>query len=173
MPDDSLDEEPMGSEEKEQIWNNYLITERMSFLDSCRVEIGYEYEVNRQEWDYLFERDWILMEERLKCGIGVSNRIKKIMGLDFFKKTEIVMDDIESAIENIEVYHTEGGNDLRIYTYEDFIMLSNQGIFRDDVFIIDPQRKWKKKVKEKLIEYGYSSIEIINIAGGIYFVVEG
>ena len=60
MPDDSLDEEPMGSEEKEQIWNNYLITERMSFLDSCRVEIGYEYEVNRQEWDYLFERDWII-----------------------------------------------------------------------------------------------------------------
>jgi hypothetical protein len=74
-------------------------------------------------------------------------------------------------IEEIETYQTEEET-LRIYTYEDFIMLSNQGIFRDETFIIDPQRKWKKKVRESIIEYGYSHIEIIQILGGVYFVVK-
>lgn len=160
----------ISDEEKFHIWSNFIVGERLTYIEGCKRDIGYEYEANRKDWDYLFERDWVLIEERLRSGIGVPKHIREVMGDDYFKRVEIVDTNIESMIEEIETYQTEEET-LRIYTYEDFIMLSNQGIFRDETFIIDPQRKWKKKVKESIIDYGYSQIEIIEIAGGVYFVV--
>ena len=145
--------------------------ERLTYIEGCKRDIGYEYDANRKDWDYLFERDWVLIEERLRSGIGVPKHIREMMGDDYFKRVEIVDTNIQSMIEEIETYQKDETT-LRIYTYEDFIMLSNQGIFRDETFIIDPQRRWKKKVKESIIDYGYYKIEIIEIAGGVYFVVE-
>ena len=50
-------------------------------------------------------------------------------------------------------------------------MLSNQGIFRDNIFILDPQRKWRKKVEDVVSSYGYTNIERIQIRGVNYLVV--
>ena len=47
--------------------------------------------------------------------------------------------------ENLESEVVGENRSLTIYTFEDFLMLSNQGIFRDNVFILDPQRKWRKR----------------------------
>jgi len=52
-------------------------------------------------------------------------------------------------------------------------MLSNQGIFRDKVFLIDPQRKWKKKVIQILTQYGYNEFDEMRIKGEKYIVVTG
>tara|TARA_Y100000389_G_scaffold62597_1_gene58691 strand:- start:41233 stop:41739 length:507 start_codon:yes stop_codon:yes gene_type:complete len=164
------DEVEVSNEEKFHIWSNFIVGERLTYIEGCKRDIGYEYEANRKDWDYLFERDWVLMEERLRSGIGVPKHIRDLIGNEYFKRVEIVDTNIESMLEEVETYQKEEET-LRIYTYEDFIMLSNQGIFRDEIFIIDPQRRWKKKVKESIIDYGFSQIEIIEIAGGVYFVV--
>lgn len=164
------DEVEVSNEEKFHIWSNFIVGERLTYIEGCKRDIGYEYEANRKDWDYLFERDWVLIEERLRSGIGVPKHIRDLIGNEYFKRVEIVDTNIESMLEEVETYQKEEET-LRIYTYEDFIMLSNQGIFRDEIFIIDPQRRWKKKVKESIIDYGFSQIEIIEIAGGVYFVV--
>jgi hypothetical protein len=164
------DEVEVSNEEKFHIWSNFIVGERLTYIEGCKRDIGYEYEANRKDWDYLFERDWVLIEERLRSGIGVPKHIRDLMGNEYFKRVEIVDTNIESMLEEVETYQKEEET-LRIYTYEDFIMLSNQGIFRDEIFIIDPQRRWKKKVKESIMDYGFSQIEIIEIAGGVYFVV--
>ena len=164
------DEVEVSNEEKFHIWSNFIVGERLTYIEGCKRDIGYEYEANRKDWDYLFERDWVLIEERLRAGIGVPKHIRDLMGNEYFKRVEIVDTNIESMLEEVETYQKEEET-LRIYTYEDFIMLSNQGIFRDEIFIIDPQRRWKKKVKESIMDYGFSQIEIIEIAGGVYFVV--
>lgn len=164
------DEVEVSNEEKFHIWSNFIVGERLTYIEGCKRDIGYEYEANRKDWDYLFERDWVLIEERLRSGIGVPKHIRDLMGDEYFKRVEIVDTNIESMLEEVETYQKEEET-LRIYTYEDFIMLSNQGIFRDEIFIIDPQRRWKKKVKESIMDYGFSQIEIIEIAGGVYFVV--
>jgi hypothetical protein len=164
------DEVEVSNEEKFHIWSNFIVGERLTYIEGCKRDIGYEYDANRKDWDYLFERDWVLIEERLRSGIGVPKHIRQTMGDEYFKRVEIVDTNIESMLEEVETYQKEEET-LRIYTYEDFIMLSNQGIFRDEIFIIDPQRRWKKKVKESIMDYGFSKIEIIEIAGGVYFVV--
>lgn len=164
------DEVEVSNEEKFHIWSNFIVGERLTYIEGCKRDIGYEYEANRKDWDYLFERDWVLIEERLRSGIGVPKHIRDLIGDEYFKRVEIVDTNIESMLEEVETYQKEEET-LRIYTYEDFIMLSNQGIFRDEIFIIDPQRRWKKKVKESIMDYGFSQIEIIEIAGGVYFVV--
>jgi len=60
---------------------------------------------------------------------------------------------------------------LTIYTFEDFLMLSNQGIFRDNDFILDPQSKWKRKVAKTMADYGYEKMENLTIRGEKYYVI--
>ena len=47
---------------------------------------------------------------------------------------------------------------LKIFTIHDFVMLSNQGIFRETKFLIDKQRKWEKKTIEEVELHGYTHI---------------
>ncbi len=67
----------------------------------------------------------------------------------------------------------DSNNSYYIYPIEDFIMLFNQGIFRDKVFLIDPQRKWRKKVEEIMNTYGFNTIEWMTIRGDNYLFVQG
>jgi len=164
-------EDKIGEDDRLTIWDNYIFTKRQNFLLENKRHIGLEYDNNKLQWDMIFEREWVIIEERLNAGIGVEIDMRRKMGEGFFKKNKPLDDDIALMYDAMDEEQIDEDTKLRIYTFEDFNLLSNQGIFRDEVFIIDPQRKWKKKVKEALISYGYNDIERIEIKGGLYFVV--
>ena len=151
-------------------WQNYLLSSRQSYLIDRGNSLGNEYFSSKQEWDIICEREWAVVEERRNVGIGVDDEIISILGKDFFKNQEELLDELRATME-LEEYDMGENNTLTIYTFEDFIMLSNQGIFRDEIFLIDPQRKWKKKVKNILSQYGYNTIEYMLIRGENYLVV--
>ena len=58
---------------------------------------------------------------------------------------------IESEFQQYEI----GSETVNVYTISDFMMLSNQGIFRDEIFLIDKERRWEKKTVKQVEEYGY------------------
>ena len=51
---------------------------------------------------------------------------------------------------------------LNLYSYSDFTMLHNQGIFRSELFFIDRTGNWTKKVIKEMNTYGYEYLKTIN-----------
>ena len=151
-------------------WQNYVLASRQSYMMERQQAMGAEYYSRPQDWNSIFEREWAIIEERMNAGIGVDNEVIEIFGEDFFQSKEEMMAELKTIYPNQEI-EDEEGNRLVIYSFEDFIMLSNQGIFRDNIFLIDPQRKWRKKVEEVLKQYGYFDIERMIIRGEKYLVV--
>ena len=91
-------------------------------------------------------------------------------GDGFFKSQDELMAEVKELTNQLETM-TYKEKQVTIYTYEDFNMLSNQGIFREDYFILDPQRKWKKNINEELRAYGYAVIETLHIEGEKYVFI--
>ena len=112
-----------------------LLRNRYSaFIEQRRRSLGPEYYSNKNFWDRMWEQEWINLEE-----------VKTIENLE--------------EIEVVPINHptiTLGDETLTIYSYSDFNMLHNQGIFRELKFIIDHTGKWKKNVVKELYDYGYS-----------------
>jgi len=112
-----------------------LLRNRYSaFIEQRRRSLGPEYYSNKNFWDRMWEQEWINLEE-----------VKTIENLE--------------EIEVIPINHPTIkilGETLTIYSYSDFNMLHNQGIFRELEFIIDHTGKWKKNVVKELNDYGYS-----------------
>jgi len=152
-------------------WQSYLLAKRQGYIIDRQRNLGSEYFTNSKQWDTIFSREWAALEERLNCGIGVDEDIMENFGEDFFQARESMLQEIDELYAELKDTHERKGDKLTIYTYEDFLMLSNQGIFRDKVFILDPQRKWRKVVEKKLREYGYDDIERIVIQEVNYLVV--
>ena len=48
---------------------------------------------------------------------------------------------------------------LNLYSYSDFTMLHNQGIFRSMIFFIDRTGNWTKKVVKEMKTYGYEYLQ--------------
>lgn len=113
--------------------------------------MGAEYDSQKQRWDAIIEREWLIFSETLRGGDDVSIAIRQQMGDDFFTR-QLTEDLIDYDFEKFQV----GRQTLTLYHIEDFIMLANQGIFRDVVFLIDKGRRWEKKVLKGLEEYGYT-----------------
>lgn len=113
--------------------------------------MGAEYDSQKQRWDAIIEREWLIFSETLRGGDDVSIAIRQQMGDDFFTR-QLTEDPIDYDFEKFQV----GRQTLTLYHIEDFIMLANQGIFRDVVFLIDKGRRWEKKVLKGLEEYGYT-----------------
>lgn len=153
-------------------WQKYVLASRQSYLMERQQSIGLEYFSNSVQWDSIFEREWSIIEERMNAGIGVPNEIMELYGLDFFRDKEALLEEIQQMMPH-EKEQVESGDSFYIYPIEDFVMLFNQGIFRDKVFLIDPQRKWRKKVEEIMNTYGYQEIEWMTIRGDNYLFVQG
>lgn len=153
-------------------WQSYLLAKRQGYMVDRQRAMGSEYFTDTNQWDVIFSREWAALEERMNAGIGVDEDILEEFGQDFFQIRDTLLDEIEVLYAEIEDKHDDGESQLTIYTYEDFLMLSNQGIFRDKVFILDPQRKWRKSVEKTLSDYGYNKVERILIQGVNYLVVE-
>tara|TARA_R110000824_G_scaffold190510_1_gene372055 strand:+ start:1023 stop:1577 length:555 start_codon:yes stop_codon:yes gene_type:complete len=152
-------------------WQSYVFSRRQEYFSGRQRSLGAEYHFSPQQWDNVFEREWTVMEERLKAGIGVDTFLLDDLGSDFFVENDALLQEIADLESELDMEETEEGNTLVVYTLEDFVMLSNQGIFRDSVFILDPQRKWRKKVENLVRSYGYDSIERIKIREVNYLVV--
>ena len=151
-------------------WQEFLLASRQSYFIDRQQILGPEYHAKSKEWDAIFEREWAIVEERMNAGIGVDTSVLALYDLDFFKDKSKLMAEIESTMDN-EHLDVGYGKPLQVYSFEDFIMLSNQGIFRDSIFLIDPQRKWRKKVEEILSQYGYNNVEWMAVRGENYLVV--
>ncbi len=139
-----------------EIWQDYLITRKIQYMQAYRQTIGREYDSNSRHWDNLAEREWKVIEENLHTGFGVTEAIKRQLGEDFFERklAEMEINIVSHEVEQVN-YET---NSIPCYTISDFIMLSNQGIFREDVFGIDKERRWEKKCISEVQEHGYEKI---------------
>ena len=152
-------------------WQTYLLSRRQGYIFDRRKSMGPEYHFNPAQWDMVFEREWMVMEERLNAGLGVDTFILDDLGSDFFIENDSLLEEIAALETEFDGEELESGDKLVVYTLEDFVMLSNQGIFRDSIFILDPQRKWRKKVETLVRSYGYEQIERITIGEVNYLVV--
>jgi hypothetical protein len=154
-----------------QDWELYLLSRKQNYIFDRVINIGLEYQDNKLMWDNIFEMEWVIMEERLNAGLGVEQDILNKFGEDFFKSKDELLNEVKEITEGLDSMDYKDNNNITIYTFEDFNLLSNQGIFRDSVFILNPQRKWKKKVVSCLRDYGYRVVEVINMGGEKYFFV--
>ncbi len=112
-----------------------LLRNRYSaFIEQRRRSLGPEYYSNKNFWDRMWEQEWVNLEE-----------VKTIENLEEIEVVPINHPTIKIDDET-----------LTIYSYSDFNMLHNQGIFRELKFIIDHTGKWKKNVIKELSDYGYS-----------------
>ena len=152
-------------------WNAYILARRQAYLFERQKVLGSEYYSNPIQWDNILDREWRVMEERLNSGIGLDKDILEEFGVDFFTAKEDLFNEMEEMTESLDSEYVGESEKLLIYTFEDFLMLSNQGIFRDNIFILDPQRKWRKKVEDVVSSYGYTNIVRIQIRGVNYLVV--
>ncbi len=152
-------------------WQSYLMASRQSYFLDRQQTLGSEYFSNTTSWDVVFEREWSIIAERMNSGIGIDDEVLEIFGEDFFKDKEELMQEYDDYFHELAKVDLGDSNNLLIYTFEDFLMLSNQGIFRDEIFLLDPERKWRKKVEEVVKSYGYGTIERITIEGENYLVV--
>ena len=168
IPESVSEMETIGS------WNSYILSRREAFFAERKAVIGREYDSNKRSWDSIIETEWMVMEERLNGGLGVEREMESLMGVGFFKNHQELLDEIKeitSHLEQTEVVLKDERKMLTIYTFEDFLMLSNQGIFREEMFILDPQSRWKRKVANTLKEYGYDKVQTLMIEEGKYYVI--
>ena len=104
-----------------QLWLEYLSSKRNDYLKDRRINLGMEYDANKQRWDAIIERDWEMMAERLAAGIGVEDPIKQQMGEDFFERK--LMEQLEDVHQVASEFH-EIEYKEKLYPfvyYEDFI----------------------------------------------------
>ena len=156
----------------EEVWATYLINRKTDYLISYRQDIGIECNSNAAWWDSLAEREWLVIQERLSAGFGVTQAMKQQLGEDFFERKLL---EEHTIVDTEFVEYDIGGEIHKLYTISDFLMLSNQGIFRDTSFLIDKERKWEKKTIKQVEEYGYihAGFYPTNEAAYIIFVTEG
>ena len=109
----------------EEIWAAYVLSRKNDYLASYRSDIGREYNSNSAWWDSLAEREWEVIEERLRAGFGVEQALKAQLGEDFFER-QLLADhnpvDTEFAEYEIE------GETHKLYTISDFLREGSSSI---------------------------------------------
>ena len=82
---------------------------------------------------------------------------KRALGTEYYSAKQFWdrMWDAEWTSLNYE------GVELTLYSFDDFSLLHNQGIFRELKFIIDRKGRWTKNVITEMETYGYTHIKTI------------
>ena len=153
----------------DDLWADYLSARREKYLAERRQVLGQEYDTDRQRWDSLFEQEWLLMAEAL--WIEGNDPIKQQLGSDYLERKLMANLEISRQVASDFAKIQVGDKLLPFVHYEDFIMLSNQGIFRLEEFALDKERRWRKNVAEDLAAYQYQIIDTINLFGEEYLHV--
>tara|TARA_B100000902_G_scaffold395375_1_gene453825 strand:- start:1424 stop:1849 length:426 start_codon:yes stop_codon:yes gene_type:complete len=120
-----------------------ILHRKTAFMEDRRRSLGPEYYSSKDFWDRMWQQEWDALEERL-------NNPQK----DF----DIPIDTVPLVFPTLAYKD----NLLHLYTYSDFSMLHNQGIFRDTHFFIDRTGKWTKNVVKEMKTFGYVYQETIN-----------
>jgi len=113
-----------------------IIHRKTAFMDDRRRSLGPEYYSSKEFWDRMWNQEWEALEERLN---NPQNEI------------DIPIDTVPMVFPTLE----HQGKLLHLYSYSDFSILHNQGIFRDVNFFIDRTGKWTKNVIKEMQAYGY------------------
>ena len=148
----------------------FLATRRESYMAERRRDVGDE--------DY---NPPVPMERHLRIGMArhrgaivvepasaTPNNLEAAYGEDYIDRVaaEALDEEIRLVCSEFQEVTTDDGTITLPYVhYEDFISLSNQGIFRLDNFLLDRQRRWEKKVVSELSTYGYQRIAIGTVDG--------
>ena len=142
-----------GSEELSDVEKGAVESVSMEyrFYESSRQAIGEdEYKTDPEFWRAQFQRDFQVIEERLKMEQDalIGGKIVAEANLDDLTVTE---------------FHWERLGGLRVVSLQQFILESNQGIFREDRFYCDKGRGWFKKTARILSEYGYLYVRKVEV----------
>lgn len=111
-----------------------VLRRKNAFFEERRRAIGTEYYSNRDFWNRMWENEWEMFNERLEG-----------------KEEEIIIDTLPIEFPIIKVDDEE----LKLYSFDDFTLLHNQGIFRETHFVIDRRGRWTKNVVKEMEKYGY------------------
>jgi len=119
-----------------------VIHRKTAFMDDRKRSLGPEYYSNKPFWDRMWEQEWEQFELH-------SNAEPQIIE---------DMETVPMVFPQIEYKDSM----LNLYSYSDFTMLHNQGIFRAEMFFIDRTGNWTKKVIKEMNTYGYEYLKTIN-----------
>ena len=163
---------PMDDVTEDPTWIEYLTNRRRDYIEERKRIVGPEYNTNKAQWDQLFEQEWLMMEERLRAGFGVADQVKAQLGEDFFERA-LMDEDVHLVANEWELIKVVGASEeeLPLVYYEDFVMLTNQGIFRLEEFLLDKGRRWERKVVEDLGQRGYQKVGNITFDSEVYIHV--
>ena len=128
-----------------------LLRRKNAYMEERKRTLGTEYYSSKQFWDRMWENEWGSLEERMN--ITMENLGES--------------DDIILELPTIEYE----GETLTIYTFEDFSLMHNQGIFRETKFLIDKKGKWTKNIVNEMKTYGYEHIKTIIISREKYLIM--
>ena len=119
-----------------------VIHRKTAFMDDRKRSLGPEYYSNKPFWDRMWEQEW------------------EQFNLHSQTQTEII-EDIET-VPMVFPQMEYKDQMLNLYSYSDFTMLHNQGIFRSEMFFIDRTGNWTKKVIKEMQTYGYEYLQTIS-----------
>ena len=119
-----------------------VIHRKTAFMEDRKRSLGPEYYSNKPFWDRMWEQEW------------------EQFNLHSQTQTEIIedMETVPMVFPQME-YKDQM---LNLYSYSDFTMLHNQGIFRSEMFFIDRTGNWTKKVIKEMQTYGYEYLQTIS-----------
>jgi len=112
-----------------------VLRRKTAFFDERRRAVGTEYYSNRDFWERMWETEWNMLNERLEK-----------------REQNIHIEPLPIEFPKITV----DGEELTLYSFDDFILLHNQGIFRETDFVIDKRGRWAKNVIQEMETYGYA-----------------
>ena len=118
-----------------------VIHRKTAFIDDRKRSLGPEYYSNKPFWDRMWQQEWEQFE------LHSQDRTEFIEDIDI---VPMVFPQIEYKDQM-----------LNLYSYSDFTMLHNQGIFRATTFFIDRSGNWTKKVIKEMRTYGYEYLQTI------------
>jgi hypothetical protein len=119
-----------------------VIHRKTAFTEDRKRSLGPEYYSNKPFWDRMWEQEW------------------EQFNLHSQTQTEII-EDIET-VPMVFPQMEYKDKMLNLYSYSDFTMLHNQGIFRSEMFFIDRTGNWTKKVIKEMQTYGYEYLQTIS-----------
>ena len=119
-----------------------VIHRKTAFMEDRKRSLGPEYYSNKPFWDRMWEQEWEQFELH-------SNAEPQVIE---------DMETVPMVFPQIEYEDSL----LNLYSYSDFTMLHNQGIFRSELFFIDRTGNWTKKVIKEMNTYGYEYLKTID-----------
>ena len=163
----------LHDEDRDILWLNYISARKQEFITSSIDTIGAEYLDNRRFWDTQFEREWLIIAERLESGFGLTDDILQIVGTDFFKTNEELAAEVATVKEELETEIIGSGACVRVYSWEDFSALHRQGIFHESEFILSLGRGWKKNMLRELRDvWGYQPVGEFPLNGERHLILQ-